>query len=294
MKFELELRKFRFVVSVYALLACIAMPRFAAAQTTSQTQTQPACPPPATSTDKGTANADASEVLKAANSISNLGSIFGKKKAAQNPDQVADVAGGCDAKVNAATTDAGTGARTISAPSSGANPSSAAPTTTLSSSAAAQPTSAPAARQTQGAAAPYVPPSGAPAAFTGPLDSSKLPDISGVHLGMTLAEAKTALQKLYPGTTIVASNGMGLGPHNLSAVGRYRGAGDSTGGNEAGVDFTLPPNPQLVWHMARNTPQSHVAHNVLVAALRQKYGKEAYATGPAQAGTLNDSAIQQM
>lgn len=109
---------------------------------------------------------------------------------------------------------------------------------------------------------------------------------------MTLADAKVALQKVYPSSSIAAMGGTPIGPKPQVFTGLLHVAGDNVG--EAGVDLTLPPDPQLVWHMARNTPQPHVAHNVLVAALRQKYGKESYATGPAQAATTNDSAIQQM
>jgi hypothetical protein len=309
MKSELELPRFWFVLLALLLLASMAVPPSANAQVGAQTQpaaapasaqTPPNCTtPPATSTstDKGVETA-ASTVSKAANSISNLGSIFGKKKTAQNAGQVANVAGGCDAKVNAATADAGTVVAAAKTAGSAANSSSAgpaaAPATTPNSSVATQPANSPVAPEPQGNSALYVPPSGAPAAFVGPLDSSKLPDISGLHLGMTLAEAKAVLQKLYPGTTITAMGGTPIGPQHQVFTGLYRGAGDSTGSNEAGVDFTAPPNPQIVWHMARITPQPHVAHNVLVAALRQKYGKEAYATGPAQAMTTNDSAIQQM
>ena len=246
MTFELELPRFQFVLLALVLLACIAVPCTVAAQATSQTQPQPACPPPATS-----------EVSKAANSISNLGSIFGKKKAAQNAGQVANVAGGCDAKVNTATTDVGTIGGTTVATGSAANSSS---------------------------AAPYVPPSDAPAAFTGPLDPSKLPDISGIHLGMNLEDAKAALQKLYPNARIDVMNGVVLGPQHVSFVGLYRVQRDSTGLDQAQLDFTAPPNPQVVSHMTRIAQQPHVAHNVLVAALRQKYGKETYA----------DSEIMQM
>jgi len=283
MTFELELPRFQFVLLALVLLACIAVPCTVAAQATSQTQPQPACPPPATS-----------EVSKAANSISNLGSIFGKKKAAQNAGQVANVAGGCDAKVNTATPDVGTIGGTTVATGSAANSSSAAPTTTLSSSAAAQPTSAPTSSKAQRTAAPYVPPSDAPAAFTGPLDPSKLPDISGIHLGMNLEDAKAALQKLYPNARIDVMNGVFLGPQHVSFVGLYRVQRDSTGLDQAQLDFTATPNPQVVSHMTRIAQQPHVAHNVLVAALRQKYGKETYATGPAQGRDTNDSEIMQM
>jgi hypothetical protein len=303
MRHKLEFPRFWFVPSALALLALIGWAQPAAAQTTAQTQPaaaqtgtqpQPACPPPATSTDQSATSAAASTVTKAANSISNLGSIFGKKKATQNADKVATVAGGCDAKVNAAATAAGSVAGTASsAGGSGVSSSSAASPVNSTSSASSQPANSGASPQPQSGSTPFVPPA-APAAFVGPLDPTKMPDISGIHLGMTMPDAKAALQKLYPNARIDALNGGVIAPPSLSVVGLFRVQGNNTGHDQAGVDFTMPPNPQVVWHMGRVAPQPHVAHNVMVAALRQKYGKETLATGAAQAPTTDDSAMDQM
>ena len=301
MKYELELPRFWFAMLALLLLAFIAVAPPAAAQATSQTQAnpqtqpQPACPPPSTSTDKSATTAAASTVTKAANSISNLGSIFGKKKVAQDADKTANVAGGCDATVNNAATAAGAVAGTASVAASGPKSSStepaAAPAPTPSSSAATQPANIPVATQPQAASAPYTPPSGAPAAPAGPLDPSKLPDISGLHLGITMPDAKAVLQKIYPGLRIDAMGGSAMGPQHQVFTGLFRVQGNN---DAAAVDFTMPPNPQVVWHMTRAVPQPHVAHNVLVAALRQKYGKEAVAIGNASRLSSNDSDIVQM
>jgi hypothetical protein len=306
MKPKLELPRFWFAMLALSLFASIAAAHSAAAQASAQTQpaaapasaqTPPNCTtPPAspTSTDKGVETA-ASTVSKAANSISNLGSIFGKKKTAQNAGQVANVAGGCDAKVNAAATAAGSVAGTASSASgSGANSSSAASPATSTSAASAQPANSNASPQPQSGSAPFVPPPAATAAFVGPLDPSKMPDISGIHLGMTMPDAKAALQKLYPNARIDALNGGVIAPPSLSVVGLFRVQGDNTGHDQSAVDLTMPPNPQVVWHMGRIAPQPHVAHNVMIAALRQKYGKETLATGAAQAPTTDDSATYQM
>ena len=56
----------------------------------------------------------------------------------------------------------------------------------------------------------------------------------------------------------------------------------------------MPPNPQVVWHMARDLVQANIAHNVLVAGLRQKYGKETYAVSTPGRPVTDDSQIQQM
>jgi len=305
MKSKLKLPRFWLATLAYSVLACTPVARPAAAQAAAQTQTQtqqtqsqPACTPPATSSDKSKTNDAAASITKAANSISNIGNIFGKKKATQDANKVANVAGGCDATVNAAAADAGTVVGAAKTAGSAANSNSSgpaiAPAATPNSSVAAQPANGAAAPQPQSSSALYTPPPSAPVVFTGPLDPSKLPDISGLHLGITLAEAKAALQKLYPSARIDALNGGGIGPQNIPAVSLFRVQGDNTGHNEAGVDFTAPPNPQVVWHMARNTPQPHVAHNVLVAALRQKYGKETFATANTGVVTTDDSSILQM
>jgi hypothetical protein len=47
--------------------------------------------------------------------------------------------------------------------------------------------------------------------------------------------------------------------------------------SDMAVDFTLPPNPQVVWHVGRRAPQPKVNRSVILAALRQKYGKETVA-----------------
>ena len=126
----------------------------------------------------------------------------------------------------------------------------------------------------------FTPPSAdSAAAPAGPLDPSKMPQINGIHLGMPMADAKVALQKLYPNAHIDALNGMVVGPQHQSLPWLLRVQADSSGLDASTVDTTSPPNAQLVWHMARNSPQPHVAHDVLVAALRAKYGKETLALG---------------
>lgn len=134
----------------------------------------------------------------------------------------------------------------------------------------------------------------ASAAPEGSLDPAKLPDISGIHLGMKMPEAKAALQKVYPSARIDAMNGGGLGPYNQPAVATFRVQGNNTGHDQAGVDLTMPPNEQLVWHVSRVTPQPHVAHAALVAGLRQKYGKETFAIANSDKPPANDNEVIQM
>jgi hypothetical protein len=60
------------------------------------------------------------------------------------------------------------------------------------------------------------------------------------------------------------------------------------------MDLTLPPNSQVVWHVLRNVPQPHVARAVLLAALRQKYGKETLATTGVQGIATTDDAVDSL
>jgi hypothetical protein len=159
-------------------------------------------------------------------------------------------------------------------------------------SAPAQPAATPAA--SPAASAPWTPPSDTPSAATvpaGPLDPSKLPDISGLHLGMSLAEATAQMKKWYP-KGVGVMNGGPYGPQHQTAVGVLRATGDFR--DAAAVDLTGPPNQQVVWNLSRDLLQPKVAHNVVVAALRQKYGKETFAAGPGGTPVTDDTQIQHM
>lgn len=107
MKYALELPRAWFGLLAIPLLASAVVTPCASAQANAQTpaasqaQATPACAPPAAATsDQGKAAAAESGVSKAANSISSIGTLFGKKKPSQTADKVASVAGGCDPTVN--------------------------------------------------------------------------------------------------------------------------------------------------------------------------------------------------
>jgi hypothetical protein len=120
----------------------------------------------------------------------------------------------------------------------------------------------------------FIPPSSDSPASAGPLDPMKMPQINGIHIGTSIADAKAALQKLYPGRQVDAINGQAMGAQHQSWPQALRALGDSIGTDETDVDVTYPPGPQVVWHVDRIAHQPNVAHDVLVAALRAKYGKE--------------------
>jgi hypothetical protein len=119
----------------------------------------------------------------------------------------------------------------------------------------------------------------AAAAAAGPIDPAKMPQINGIHLGEPMADAAATLRKIYSGNgaRVDAINGQGMGAQHQAWPRSLRAASDSIGSEEADVDVTYPPDAQVVWHMSRIARQPNVAHDRLVAALREKYGKETVA-----------------
>jgi hypothetical protein len=124
-----------------------------------------------------------------------------------------------------------------------------------------------------------------------PMDSSKLPDITGVRLGMPMAEAAAIVQKLNPGRPM---DSLRDGPNaNQSFVDTLRVA-DSRVVTDTYVSLTLPPQPQLVWRVYRTLQQPNVARTTVIGALRQKYGKEAHALRGTLVPAANDDEIDSM
>jgi hypothetical protein len=254
---------------------------------------------PAAGANQSAANANAA-VKNAASAVSNLGSIFGKKKAAQpaaqRANQPADASGACDPTVNAAagaaagvasTVDsveslgapatAGTGAtpaagppatpavaRTATTPAAKGSASSATPPPT---SAAATPV--PATKQ-PAASAPALAPSAPP-------NFSKLPDVNGIQLGMTVDQALAKIKALYP-------NPAGM---TVSYV-KFEKTADKpwvhdivlqtsvNAGEHLTVRFNDPPDEQRVLFVSRSLIFQQGKQTTLAnmkAALLQKYGQ---------------------
>jgi len=278
-----------------------------AAKPQAQSQTAAASPCSPAGTSGSAANqsaANASAVVKnAASAVSNLGSIFGKKKAAQPTtqganqpaNQSADASGACDPTVNAAagaaagvasTVDsveslgapatAGTGAtpaagapatpalaRTATTPAAKGSASSATPPAT---SAAATPAPAAAAAASASALAPSTPP-----------NFSKLPNVNGIQLGMTVDQALAKIKALYP-------NPAGM---TVSYV-KFEKTTDKpwvhdivlqtsvNAGEHLTVRFNDPPDEQRVLFVSRSLIFQQGKQTTLAnmkAALLQKYGQ---------------------
>jgi hypothetical protein len=143
-----------------------------------------------------------------------------------------------------------------------------------------------------GLAASSRPPAPAPPQAAPALDPSKLPDIVGVHLGMSPDEVHAALQKAYPQP--IGGSKMSFGP-NGTLAGFFQFLYHDDSRNIAiAVDMTPPPNPTVVWHVGRLAPQSSVNRAVILAALRQKYGKESVALDRENKPAKSDGAINSM
>ena len=138
----------------------------------------------------------------------------------------------------------------------------------------------------------------APVPPAAPLDPSKMPDIYGLHIGMPAQEANAVMQRQFAQfRAAVQPLPIGFGPGNRQrGIFALRVNAGGAGGQMA-ADVTLPPNPQVVWHIARVAAQPNVNRAVLLAAIRQKYGKETYTIawgGKAGEITTDDSRIRSL
>ena len=151
----------------------------------------------------------------------------------------------------------------------------------------------------QGAEAPWVPPSDSsnpaigPAASAPPvkIDSTKMPDILGVHLGMTLPEALAAAHKPYP-DDMYQEKPANYWPSATKPEYGYNILNRTLNNSkDMVISFTAPPDTQRAWKIERETYKIHTNRGTLLAALREKYGKETIAFQSAGNPTTNDAAM---
>ena len=148
--------------------------------------------------------------------------------------------------------------------------------------------------------APWTPPSDATSSATPgvaatpvQIDPTKLPDILGVHLGMTLAETMAAAHKAYPDDMFQEKPDNYWPPSATKPEYGYNILNRTLNNSpDMIVSFSAPPDTQRVWMIARLTYRIHTNRNTLLAALRQKYGKETIAFAASDTHpTTNDAAI---
>ena len=165
----------------------------------------------------------------------------------------------------------------------------AAPAATQPAAAPAQPETASAARPAgapaQAATAAAAPGVQIPAAPAGGIDPSRLPDIQGIHLGMTLQQALPVLKPLYPGPGTGTSV---MGAYKINV--QYLNAPDKPWVgqivaqvnpctdaclDELYVTFSAPPNQQVAVYLQRYLgfeSGKFPTADTIIAGLKQKYG----------------------
>jgi hypothetical protein len=125
--------------------------------------------------------------------------------------------------------------------------------------------------QTPGAQPPAAPPGG--------LDSSKLPDVVGIHLGMTVPQAMAVMKAKYPANLTTLYYAKFKDAPDAPWIARITGKIMGTGLNSANsvdditIFFSAPPNPQVVVRVDRAVqmiPPTTIGN--LEASLFQKYG----------------------
>ena len=105
-----------------------------------------------------------------------------------------------------------------------------------------------------------------------------MPDVFGIHLGMSPQAALAAVKAHYPRNTLtIYDTNMSTFPVNV-----FQGAIVNPRDNyEDDFDFgtTLPPDKPAVWRVHRVSKRLHVARETLLATLLEKYGKESAFVG---------------
>src|SRR6266446_9600220 len=261
-----------------------------------------------------------------ANAVSNLKSIFGKKKAVQNAATVASSAASAASTVNAAANSAASQSSSATANTPGqAGSSSTAPQPSTSSQtgatnsapapqtpaqpqlrqgsakaapqqvASAQPAAGTPNGQAAGAAEPWTPPAdnaAEAAALVDPLklpEVAKMPDVVGVHLGMTLPQALQILHGQYPLDQFQEIPYDYIPDRKLEYGFNVLPTGEIA--TDVVVSLTAPPSRQVVWHIVRFTRRLHANHANVLATLREKYGKESFAASANGSKTTDERNI---
>jgi hypothetical protein len=266
----------------------------------------------------------ANKASVAANTISNIGSIFGKKKTAQTAGQVATATAGCDAVANAATSSVGSAtadnpsktvavANAPSQPVTDATPQQpVAPSAISNTGQEANRSAAANASRTHSSgpghssdvptqsAEPWSPPTDVAADKAGTVDPlklpevAKMPDVIGVRLGMHEQQAVQILHTQYPRGRFQEIPANGLFPTNPKADYGFNILPTDVIATDVVVSLTAPPSQQVVWRVVRFTRRIHSNHANVLATLREKYGKETLAGLGNGTITTDDRLIGQL
>jgi hypothetical protein len=231
-----------------------------------------------------------------ANTVSNLKSIFGKKKGVQNAATVANSAAGTTSTMNAAanSTAPQPPSATANTPGQAGSSAKAAPQPVAS----AQPAARTPNGQTVGAAEPWTPQAdnaAEAAALVDPLklpEVVKMPDVVGVRLGMSLPQALQILHGQYPRDQFQEIPYDYIPGRKLEyGFNILRPGAVGPDAIEAVVSLTAPPSRQVVWHIVRFSRRLHANHANVLATLREKYGKESFAGHANGSKTTDEPSI---
>jgi len=133
-----------------------------------------------------------------------------------------------------------------------------------------------------------------PAAPAAGLDQSRLPDVVGIHLGMSVEQASAMMKSLFPaGTnTLTVTAGKFMNTPDKPWVSSVTGmlAKGCTGCQEdVIIRFSIPPSPQQVVAIQRSLvfgPDKQPLLDPTIAGLRQKYGPETAKSVPDPVQTM--------
>ena len=122
----------------------------------------------------------------------------------------------------------------------------------------------------------------------------KMPDVVGVRPGMSPQEALQTLHKQDPSDRYQEMKVDWWPSPQKPDYGFNILAPDPLGTPDAYLSFTAPPNRQVVWRIVRYTHRINVNRATLLAALREKYGRESYAGAENGSPVRDDRAIGQL
>lgn len=135
-------------------------------------------------------------------------------------------------------------------------------------------------------------------AFSAPavaIDPSKLPDIEGVHLGMSEPQAMSVMTSLFPGASLTPHPSKFTNARDKPWITRIEGLVPQTCNSPCSdqlvVILSLPPNQQQVVSLQRGILFLHGKEptlDAMLSSLRQKYGQEVAPTKPPRMGWLFD------
>jgi hypothetical protein len=133
------------------------------------------------------------------------------------------------------------------------------------------------------------------------IDPSKLPDVEGVHLGMSVQQAMNLMTGLFPGACLQPRTAKFANAPDKPWIARIEVQGTQTCtaqySDQLAVMLSMPPNPQQVVSLERAIlfqQGKQPTLDSLVASLRQKYGQEVATTKPPRMGWLFDEQGRQL